>query len=554
MPKEVIRDLASVGYVPDAASASTPPNAWTHVRNWEFRTEGYPQVVNGYQNALLLKEDSNLSQNGTFLYPWTSINDDLALFYVGDNGEITLVEDDGANGITETVCHTASTPEDVAYDWQVTELNGVPIFSNGRDTPQKFPVSGGTDLINLPNWPQGTVASFMTSFNSQLVAAINGNQVFFSDVAVQPGESPLWSDPSEPSATSYNSVNEAGNVVQVAVDPDTTFSQVIDLSLFAEGDIVAMYDLNEVLYVFTTQAIIGIRYEGNRVYQGTVIHGDIGALTMNAVAVVPNGFFFLGPNQVAFINAGFNDNTGNTKVLLGEGTWKESLFNHFDEEEVDQIQCVYDQRSSSVFIHQAGNALLWRYNLDNQTMTAQDDHAEIRYLARSRDGIPNDPLEINELPSEWTIDTIPVESFDDFPALIRGQYANRMISIGGTTSPTIFVHDFGQNYNGRTISAVLQKNNILGTSQNLRGTTSLQRVVPLVDNFVENAELTVEVGKSKVSHVDPDFTQSRTINVDTQTKADFRNNTRYQSIRFTTNTSGMALHGYELDLTQQNRR
>ena len=551
MAKQIIRDLAAVGFVPDAASASTPPNAWTHVRNWEFRTEGYPQVVNGYQNAFLLKEDTSLAKNGTFLYPWTSLNDDLALFYISDDGDIRLVEDDGSQGLDETVVHTVDTPEDVAYDWQVTENFGVPIFSNGRDNPLQFPTDGTTDLIVLPRYPASATPSFVTSFNSQLVAAINGNQVFFSDVVTIPGTAPSWSDPTDPTATMYTPADGGSDVT---IDPATTFSQVIDLSLFAEGNIVAMFELNEVLYVFTEQAIVGIRYEGNRVYQGTLIHGDLGALTMNAVAVVPNGFFLLAPNQAAFINAGFADDTGNTKNLLGEGTWKEALFNHFDEEQIDQIQCVYDQRSSSVFIHQAGNTLLWRFNLENQTMTVQDDHAEIRYLVRSRDGLPSDALEINEFPTEWTIDTIPVESFDDFPTLVRGQYSNRMISIGGDDSPTVFVHDFGQQYNGRNITAVLQKNNIIGTSETLRGTTTLERVVPLVDSFVPDTELTIEVGKSSTSHIDPDFTQTRTINVDTKVKADFRNNTRYQSIRFTSSTPGLALHAYELDLTQTNRR
>ena len=85
MPKQLVKDLASSGYVPDATSASTPANAWSFVRNWEFTDEGYARVVSGYENALSLKATTSLSKNGTFIYPWTTLSDELSVFYISDD-------------------------------------------------------------------------------------------------------------------------------------------------------------------------------------------------------------------------------------------------------------------------------------------------------------------------------------------------------------------------------------------------------------------------------------------------------------------------------------
>jgi len=537
-----ITNLAQYGYVPDAAPSTLPPNAFSYSRNWRFNQAGFAEVTRGYSDAYGL-EDVNLGSSTTvasFLFTWTLADEPAIIYYDRVNREMRLARIIN-NVFTEDTLSTAQHQAALEYDWQATELFGIPILNNGTEAPWVFTSTTEGDvtthsLARLTNFPAGNQArcEFITSYQGFLIACGYQN----------PDGSAGNTGGSRVLAIS-DIVEEVGTLPEWDFDNDDSFAQTFDLSLLTDGDIVSAFESNGVLYVNTTTNVISLTYQGDGFFDATVLPFPNGVLTKRSTTNVPNGQFNIG-NQRMYIH------DGSTAVPIGEGKFVETWFGTVDNGRLDEVQAIYDPRSTSVWIKTpigSNEQEIWIYNLENDTISVLDDHNEVEYMFFSAEGIPSTAVSWDNLGMDLTWDELDFSSWNDF--VIGGStLRNRLMSVGGRK---VFVHDQGQDFNGRAVSAVLRRED-LPLSQNTYSSSQISRMILWIGTSSPNTTLSVRVGGSNAINSPTTWTASRTLQVDDSEKIDFRKTVKWGAVEFVSQTTGHRLSGYELEISPQGRR
>lgn len=422
----------------------------------------------------------------------------------------------------------------VEHAWQATEAFGVPIYNNGEEAPWEFVDETSPYIKRLTNWPTGAKAKTITSFNAFLFAlgyenssAAVGSRgssrtIAISDVITVPGTLPAWD-----------------------FDSDTSYAQIFDLSLYTEGSLLTAHEFNNTLYIFTTSDIIAMNYDGEGAFSATVLPTGGGAMSPRSVTPIPNGFFVIGNGRMYTFD-------GSSYTPVGEGHWTQTWFDFRNDDRLDEIQAVYDDRSRSVWIKtpvSTSSQEMWIYNLDTGSIAVLDDHQEIGYLLHSGTGLPNFNLTWDRFLSDLEWDNIPQNSWNAFPGSAEGSYQNRLVSCGNRK---FFVHDQGADFNGRTINAVLRKDGAKGGVSSHESFT-ISRVIPWLE--AESGTMTsVRVGGMTTADKPVTWTPYRTWTSGTSEKLDFRKSVKWGSIEFLSQTSGVQLSGFEIDVVPQNRR
>ena len=535
-----VTNLAQYGIVPDATFSTLPPNAFSFGRNWRFNTAGFTEVTRGYTDAygagLLAGVDlGDANTVATFVHTFT-LQDSPAIFYYDATARrMRIAEiDTTTNTFTESDISTAQHPMTVEHEWQSTSAFGVPIFNNGEEAPwEHFLNNGADELRTLTNWPAGATCEYLTTFGVYLIAigyqntgAAAGEQggrrvIAISDAITTPGTLPQW-----------NFANTDSH------------AQLFDLSLHTEGDLVSAYEQNNILYINTTTNVIALEDLGMGQFSATDLPFPHGVLTKRVTALVPNGQFNIG-NRKMFIH------DGNNATLIGEGTFVETWFATLDNDRLNEVQTIYDPRTSSIWIKTPVSGTeqqMWIYNLENNTLAILDDHQEVEYMFFSAEGIPDVPVTWDGLSGSW--DGIPLDSWNEFPSALGGaSFRNRVLSVGARK---IFVHDEGANFNGRAFTATLRREDLPVGESYSSGT--INRIVPWVSSEASGQALTVRVGGSNTPASTVTYTPTQTLAVDTGEKLDFRTTVKWAAIEFTASTSRLRLSGYDMSISLKHRR
>ena len=421
-----------------------------------------------------------------------------------------------------------------AFEWEATDAFGLPIFLTRHEEPWVYTDATIPYLRTLPNWPAGATARSMTKFSASLVAVGYQNPsgpageqgstrtIAVSDVITTPGTLPMWDFASPTSAAS-----------------------IIDLSLYTDGDILSAFEFNNTLYINTTTDILTMVQNGPGDFSLSRLPFGTGVISTKATVPVQNGVFNIGNGQM-YIHDGTNYR------IVGEGLWTNSWFNTVDEARLNEVQMVYDTRNNAVWIKTPTSETqqeMWILNLDTGSMSILDDHQEIGYFLWSAEGVPATSTTWDSFADDIEWDTIPQDGWNEFPFLALGEFRNRILSVGGRE---VFVHDFGNSYNGRTINAVLQKEYIKG-GRNSHSTFQFSRVIPWASGPTGSV-IDVRVGSSGTTADAPAWTPYRSFTLGTSRKLDYRLRANWGSIGFRSQTSGMRLSGYELDIESENRR
>ena len=326
-----------------------------------------------------------------------------------------------------------------AFEWTSTDAFGIPIFTTRHEAPWQYIEDTIPYVAPLTNWPTNATATSLNKFNAFLVATGYRNPsgpageqgstrtIAISDVITTPGTLPDWD----------------------FANPDS-FAQIFDFSLYSDGDILSAFEANNVLYVNTTTDIISMTYDGNGEFSATRLPFGTGVVSSKASIPIKNGFFNIGNGQMY-------THDGSSYTVVGHGVWTNSWFGTVDESRLDEIGLTYDTRNNSVWIKTPTSETsqeMWILNLDTGSMSILDDHQEIGYMRWSAEGVPAVSTTWDSFQADIDWDEIPQESWNDFPFLALGDFRNRILSCGGRE---VYVHDFGQTFNGRAIDAVLQK-------------------------------------------------------------------------------------------------
>ena len=417
------------------------------------------------------------------------------------------------------------------FAWTATDALGLPIFNNPDEAPYSFTDTTIPSIQPLANWPTGGTCSYLTRFNSFLIAVgyenmtgpvgeRGGNRtVAISDVITTPGVAPNW---------------DFANV--------DSFSQIFDLSLYTDGELVSAFESNNQLYVNSTTDVIVFTYAGDGEFNATKLPIGSGVITRNGSVPIPNGYFNIGNGRIY-------THDGSSFTPVGDGIWTEQWFDILDDNRLDEVQCVYDPRSTSVWIKTPISDTaqeIWIYNLDTQSLSVLDDHQEIAYMVFSAEGVPARSTTWDNLQGDW--DSLQQNAWNEFPVLDLGEFRNRILSVGGRE---VFVHDFGESFNGRIITAIFRKE-FLQPNQDTYQSFTIDRLILWLDG---SGTASARVGGTDTPRRGVTaYTPFRTWTLGTTQKQDYRYRTKWAAVEVTCDTPGVRLTGYELMIVGRDRR
>lgn len=173
------------------------------------------------------------------------------------------------------------------YEWTATLLNGIPVFTNGKDVLLYWNGSGGTDALPIPGFPAATAVKSVVAFRFHLFGLdVDGpgghfdNQVIHSDAAA-PGTLPASWTPA-PS-------NEAGNFILA----DTP------------GRCICGVPLGPRLMIYKPQSVYPVEYTGqqpDKIFTVREANRSLGALGPHAVMDLGNQHIVLGNDDVCLFD------------------------------------------------------------------------------------------------------------------------------------------------------------------------------------------------------------------------------------------------------------
>jgi len=209
------------------------------------------------------------------------------------SGTASYAHSDGAvvtpSGATDSLDNDYGATVDT-YKWTATNLNGLIVATNGYDTPQMWPLSGGVPAVGSPfmelrNWPSGTTCQVIRSFRTFLVG-LNWDRT----------------NP-EPRLVKWSTEASYGQ-------PPATWSE-IDNTLDAgeyqladtPGDIIDGLPLGDSFLIYKNDSIYIMNYVGTPyIFSFKLLSPTIGCLAKNAVAEFEGGHFFIGNSDFYMCN------------------------------------------------------------------------------------------------------------------------------------------------------------------------------------------------------------------------------------------------------------
>ena len=528
--------------VRDAWSKDLVYSSDTTLTNGQFHITANSVIISDVDStAILAAGDTTFARIELFDNRQLIADVQLASIATAVGQRVTVAGLDGlpqyfSDGETYSIRISTPVVHDTLADhtWNATDAFGVPIFTNRFEAPWVFVDEPIPNIATLTHWPTGAIARNVVKFNAFLIAigyenetAAAGSQgnrrtLAISDVITVPGSLPLWD---------FSNAD--------------SFSQLFDLSLYSDGDIVSAYEANNLLYVNTTTDVVTLSYIGNGEFQATKLPYGTGVITDDASVPVPNGFFNIG-------NGRMYTHDGSSYTPVGEGVWVDSWFTTVFEDRLDEVQLIYDTRNKSVWIKTPVSETqqeIWILNLDSGAMSVLDDHQEVKYMLMSAEGLPAINTTWDTFPGNAEWDTLQFDSWNDFPSLLLGEFRNRILSVGGRE---VFVHDYGTTYNGRAITAILQKE-FFRTSDSTYDSFSIDRVILWADGQ-EGDQIDVRIGGSDSTHIQPTYTPYLPYRLGTTRKLDFRKRVKWGAFTIRTATGGIRLSGLEINTTPRARR
>lgn len=421
------------------------------------------------------------------------------------------------------------------FKWEGTDALGVPVFNNEVEAPWEFIDGVHPKIAKLTNWPNNATCISFSSFGSVLVAT--GFVDPDADVGFRGSRRTI---------AISNPITNAGELPEWDFPILASQSQLFDLSLFTDGLINSGFEANNRFIINSTTDVIALTDNGDGSYSGTKLEIGGGVLTKRTSVAIPNGFFSIGNGQFYT-----HDTTSYTSI--GKGQYSDNWFSRVNEERLDEIQCVYDPRTRSVWIKTPTSDSaqeIWIINLENNnTLSVLNDHQEVRYLEWSAEGTPAESLTWDNIPiDQW--DDFPQDSWNEFPVIELGQYRNRILGCGGRE---VYVHDFGPRFNGRDIDAILEKSYFKLGAQDSYSTFQFDRVFPWVEGPADST-LSVRVGSANTVGSPVVFSPYQTYILDTTQKLDYRLQAKWGAISFRSSTVGTEISGVEIKVNTANRR
>ena len=207
----------------------------------------------------------------------------------------TLANNHSDNAIVTPADSTTTSDDDYGANtssrrWTATNLNGLVVATNGFDTPQMWPLSGGipstgSPFIELRNWPSGESCKSLRSFRTFLIG-LNWTRAN-----------------NEPRLVKWSTEAAFGNPPSTWDETDATLDAGEYELSDTPGDIVDGLPLGDSFIIYKEDAIYVMNYVGTPyIFSFKLLSPTIGALSKNAIAEFEGGHFFIGNSDCYVCN------------------------------------------------------------------------------------------------------------------------------------------------------------------------------------------------------------------------------------------------------------
>jgi len=315
-PKKLFKMMPSKGLVSDLPPYELPPDAWSHVINMHPKNGGM-QLARPMDQAY-----------GTLLdVPYHILN----IQALGQNWWIYWGEDT-VSAVETSNPHVDVTPGGGLLpvnppDIISTQLNGLPIFTNGFNAPHWWSGDPSDDFEPLPDWPAATVARGV---------AAGAAHIFAYDIDEPAGEFPskvMWSDAAPPGAVPGSWTPSASNQAG-----DTQLAQT-------PGRVQCMVPLRGSYAFYKTSSMYLADFvEGNFVYVFRLALSQCGAFTRKSVADLGGRHFVVTDGDIVLTDGVNVQSIADDRVRL-------YLFGQVSQENFEMLSVVYHQATSQVWVY-----------------------------------------------------------------------------------------------------------------------------------------------------------------------------------------------------------
>jgi hypothetical protein len=241
----------------------------------------------------------------------------------GDN-DIWAVETSNEFDISIASQDTIANP----YEWSSTLLNGIPVFTNGKDAPHYWTGDGGDNAIALPGFPATTFCKFIVAFRFHLFALdIDQPSGLFNNLI-------LWSEATEPGAIPQTWAPAADNEAGSAFLADSP------------GRCVAGVPLGTQLMIYKPTSFHAIEYAGQQPDNIFVVRPVVRSTGL----IGPHALKTIGTQQAVVGNDDVVLTDGINVRSIADNRIKQTLKNSIDEANAQNVFTIYDDHARELWV------------------------------------------------------------------------------------------------------------------------------------------------------------------------------------------------------------
>lgn len=259
--------------------------------------------------------------------PYHMLNVDLNGFnwwLMFGTDDIYALETSNSHDISIAAQSTISNP----YEWSSTLLNGIPSFTNGKDSPHYWTGDSVDDAIVLPGWPASTTCKFLVAFRFHLFALnINSPSGIFENLI-------LWSDAAAVGEVPQSWTPAASNEAGSAYLADTP------------GRCIAGEPLGTQLMIYKPTSFHAIEYAGQQpdnIFIVRPVVRSTGLLSPHALKTIGTQQAVVGNDDVVLTD-------GINTISIADNRIKRTLKNSIDEDNSQNVFTIYDDHARELWV------------------------------------------------------------------------------------------------------------------------------------------------------------------------------------------------------------
>jgi hypothetical protein len=314
-PKKLLRLRPTRGVAADPLSSEVTEDFYTGASNVHFR-DGYAGRVLGSRAAY-----GTLPVDVLHMLNARIDTTNFWLFF----GDDAIHANETSN--SDDVTGAPLTPVLQPWQWSSGLFNGLPVVSNGLDSPRYWAGDVGTPFATLPDWPASTLCKHIVPFRFHLVALdIDGpaghfeNQVKWSSAA-EPGAVPQFWTPAAD--------NDAGDA-SLAETP---------------GPALLGVPLRGSLAIYKRSSLYSMDFVGgNDVFAFRQVFSNAGALTRRSVAELADGrHFVVGDGDMYLTDLV-------SRRSVARDRMRDFVFNQLDQDYYENLFVTYHRAKNEVWV------------------------------------------------------------------------------------------------------------------------------------------------------------------------------------------------------------